>query len=339
MPTVIEGKPELERQWRAIVLRGRNVASYKFALAQALLEIPATGKTVISLDDLAVPFARHICGHLKGADKQGQFASSKFLDACRSFNRGELDLNGLHRTTARLGFQNVIDAFHIVGQDPVPNRFFVDERKGLARGIRLTDDLFRLAEQFQGHNYPIEVEARWRLVETAWELNLPAAALCVTYDNEVESLTVDANNGRRVSITGCRDALVGYQRGRCFYCGREMKAGEADVDHFLPHTLRSDLSGLNINGVWNLVLACVDCNRGPGGKFDRRPSQAYLHKLHARNEFYVSSHHPLRETIMNQAGLDEPTRQRFLHSAWDEAGNLLIHSWEPRSTEVPPDVL
>jgi hypothetical protein len=118
-----------------------------------------------------------------------------------------------------------------------------------------------------------------------------------------------------------------------------MKAGEADVDHFLPHTLRTDLSGLNINGVWNLVLACVECNRGPGGKFDQRPTRAYLHKLHARNEFYVSSHHPLCETIINQTGKDESIRQRFLHSAWDEAGNLLIHSWEPRSTEVPPDVL
>jgi hypothetical protein len=47
----------------------------------------------------------------------------------------------------------------------------------------------------------------------------------------------------------------------------------------------------------------------------------------------------VRAAYGGQTGIDEPTRQNFLHSAWDEADNLLIHSWEPRSTEVPPDVL
>lgn len=339
MPTFIEGTPTLEHQWRAIVLLGRNVASHKFALARALLELRTAGKNVVSLDELAVPFSRHICDHLRGADRQGQSSSSKFHDACRRFNRGECSQDVLQQETVRLGFQNVIDAFHIVGHDPVPNRFFLDERKGSAKGIRLTDDLLRLAELFQNHNFPIEIEARWRLVETSWELNLPARVLCVTYDGESEVLIVNSANGRRVSITGCRDALVGYQRGRCFYCGRELKAGEADVDHFLPHRLKTLGFGLNIDGVWNLVLACVTCNRGGDGKFDRRPSRPFLQKLHARNEFYVVSHHPLRETIMNQTGPDEPSRRRFLQMAWDEAGNHLIHSWVPPFTEVRPDVI
>ncbi|HYZ34287.1 MAG TPA: hypothetical protein VE684_18615 [Crenalkalicoccus sp.] len=30
-------------------------------------------------------------------------------------------------TTARLGFVNVLDAFHVVGSRPVPVRFFEDE--------------------------------------------------------------------------------------------------------------------------------------------------------------------------------------------------------------------
>ena len=38
-----------------------------------------------------------------------------------------------------------------------------------------------------------------------------------------------------------------------------------DVDPFFPHTLLTELPEANINGVWNLVLACQECNRGTGG--------------------------------------------------------------------------
>ena len=51
--------PSLDSYWRAIVLLGQNVASYKFALAGALLEIGA-GSEVVSLDELALPFASQV---------------------------------------------------------------------------------------------------------------------------------------------------------------------------------------------------------------------------------------------------------------------------------------
>ena len=43
--------------------------------------------------------------------------------------------------------------------------------KGQEKGIRLTQKPFKLTEQFQYRNLRTEIEARWRLVETAWELN------------------------------------------------------------------------------------------------------------------------------------------------------------------------
>lgn len=49
---------------------------------------------------------------MKLVDKQATSRSSKFLDACRAYNRGELSEDALVDTTARLGFGNVIDAFH-----------------------------------------------------------------------------------------------------------------------------------------------------------------------------------------------------------------------------------
>ncbi|MDF5722160.1 MAG: hypothetical protein PUP91_17065 [Rhizonema sp. PD37] len=39
--------PTLEEYWRAIILFGKNAASYKFALAQSLLELAPTGKSII----------------------------------------------------------------------------------------------------------------------------------------------------------------------------------------------------------------------------------------------------------------------------------------------------
>lgn len=47
--------PSLESYWRSIILFGRNVASYKFALAKSLLELAPTGKSEITLEELAMP--------------------------------------------------------------------------------------------------------------------------------------------------------------------------------------------------------------------------------------------------------------------------------------------
>jgi 5-methylcytosine-specific restriction endonuclease McrA len=117
---------------------------------------------------------------------------------------------------------------------------------------------------------------------------------------------------RRVLVTSCRDALNGYQQGKCFYCSAQISVIEkdtlADVDHFFPHTLRRTELGEAVNGVWNLVLACSSCTRGAGGKFDRVPGEGLLARLHARNEFLIASHHPLRETLILQTGATELAR-------------------------------
>ena len=63
--------PSLESQWRAIILFGKNSATYKFAFAKSLLELANKETTRISLKDLADPFSRNILNHLKENDKQG----------------------------------------------------------------------------------------------------------------------------------------------------------------------------------------------------------------------------------------------------------------------------
>lgn len=168
------------------------------------------------------------------------------------------------------------------------------------------------------------------MVEHAWQLGVSRNLISVSYDEESKVLfTGEAD--RRVNITSCRDSLNGYQKGRCFYCYTPISVDSsdenlADVDHFLPWTLKENIS--NINGVWNLVLSCKDCNRGANGKFARVPALQLLSRLHKRNEYLINSHLPLRETLLQQTGNNELIRRQFLQQGHSLARKILIHEWQ-----------
>lgn len=318
--------PKLEDYWRAIILFGKNVACYKFALAKSLLELAPQGKSIITLEDLAEPYSRHIIEHLKIVDKQTTSLSSRFLDACRQFNTADITKTRLIDTTVQRGFENVIDAFHNLSVGETAVRFFIDERRGSNKGIVLTDELFKLLEKLQSENLPHEVEARWRLVETAWELNISRNLISIGYDPDNQLLFTFSEGRRRVDVTSCRDALNGYQKGKCFYSFADISIEPnsinlTDVDHFFPHSLNEFIP--NIDGVWNLVLSSQECNRGERGKFDRLPDIKYLDRLHNRNNFLITSNHPLRETLILQTGNTKEKRHDFLQSMYTKAQDLL----------------
>lgn len=61
----VEVEPTLENYWRAIILFGKNTASYKFALAKSLIDVSLERQSdLITLEDLALPYAMHLCEHL-----------------------------------------------------------------------------------------------------------------------------------------------------------------------------------------------------------------------------------------------------------------------------------
>jgi len=326
-------EPTIENYWRGIILFGRNVASYKFALAQSLLDLSNTKNDQISLEELALPFSKHICRHLNAVPKQSTSTSSRFLDACDAFNQKRLNQSQLIDATLKLGFNNVIDAFHNINNGEIDIKFYKDDRK-ISKSIYLTDNFYLLCESPQFKNLFMEADARWKLVEHAWQLGLSQKLISVGYDDESRQLFT-LNKNRRVNITSCRDSLNGYQKGRCFYCYRPVRIDKlsselADVDHFIPWMSRNYVS--NINGIWNLVLACQQCNRGKGGKFTHIPSLKLLERLHIRNEYFINSHLPLRETLIAQSGRSEELRRRFLNDMWLLARNtMMLHCWEPEA--------
>ncbi|MBM7037431.1 HNH endonuclease family protein [Vibrio ulleungensis] len=323
--------PSLENYWRSIILFGNNVASYKFALAKSLYELDKRPDDLVSLQELAVPFSRNLCEHLKHSPKQITAKSSQFLKACNQFNNNEISQDQLIDETVKRGFNNVITAFHTVNRESIEKQFFIDERK-LNKGIRLTDNFFELTESEQYKNFSIETEARWRLVEEGWRLGVSRSLISVHYDDVAKTLYT-SSKARRVDITSCRDSLNGYQKGHCFYCHTpvSVESGSsrlADVDHFFPWRLNDTIS--NVNGVWNLVLSCGECNRGIGGKSSKVPDISLLARLHRRNEYFINSHLPLRETLIQQTGKNEQQRVSFLQQQYQIAKTELIHEWKPK---------
>ena len=138
---------------------------------------------------------------------------------------------------------------------------------------------------------------------------------------------------KRRSVTSSRAALSGYQKGKCFYCAAPLSlvagSSNTDVDHFFPNALKQRRLGINFDGVWNLVLSCAECNRGKAGKFDRIPSIKLLGRLFGRNEYFIGSHHPLRETLINQTGATVAVRRAFLADVFQQVQLNPSQAWEP----------
>ena len=348
----VDVEPTLENYWRAIILFGKNTASYKFALSKSLIDISLERKSdLITLDDLALPYALHLAEHLKHSPKQSTAKTSQFIQACQGYNEGNIDEDKLIQKKKKEGFKYVLDAFHVVNTkaiterfyDVVNEEFFIDERK-FNKGIRLTDNLFKLFYVYDNSAKDLnqETESRWNLVEKAWELNINKNLIAVEFDQETKELFTHDTKHNRTNITTSRGALNGYQKSRCFYCFKEISISSvddllADVDHFFPHLLKPQVATagccrpVNVDGVWNLVLSCPECNRGENGKFAQVPSLELLERLHTRNEYLIGSHHPLRETLIMQTGNTERDRKYFLDKSYRFSKINLIHVWQPKA--------
>lgn len=328
-----QNDPTLESYWRAIILFGKNTASYKFALAKSLLELTNKDESFISLEELALPFSNHITEHLKKSEKQSTNVSSRFLEACKNYNLGTITQDALMAETCKTGFRYVLDAFHVINDKEIDLKFYQKQNHKEQKGLVITDDFYKLKESYQFDNFIWETEARWNLVEKAWELNMNPNMLSVKYDIEKGLFFTEHKEMRRINITSARNALNGYQKGKCFYCFDDISIISssdrlAEVDHFFPHVNKLIHTDTDINGVWNLVLSCKTCNLS---KLARIPNIKLIERLNKRNDFFIESHHPLRETLIMQTGSTKEARIHFLKEQDKIAINACIHRWKPEN--------
>ena len=321
---------ESGRRWRSILLFGSNTATYKFALGGALLEVARSGNDQITLADLAVPFTDKMCRHIELETREATNPSSAFLNACRAYNSNSIEHDELIAVTMSQGFRYVLDAFHrVVGVSVEP--FYGIEGTGDRRKIILTTDLLsmdvRLTDLLDQ-----ELEARWRLVESAWTTGVSASMLDVEYDRNTETLLViKSGSNHRKAVGRAKWALSGYQDGRCFYCGVVLdseslnRSGptKTNVDHVIPFRMNNQLKVLD--QVWNLVNSCFECNSSKSGQV---PTLEILERVSERNEYYINSNHPLKEAIIRSTGNSQKNRVDFINALHVKASELLKPTWD-----------
>lgn len=318
----------MQDYWRAIVLYGKYVATYKVALAACLISFAEAGTTRVTMSELAAAFFHCYRERLANSQPQQSNPARKTIleRTVEAYHTGMLSETGAIEQVAQQGFGDVVPRFHTVNGAPLTVQFYETTNQGLV----LTDSLLTLFHETARVDLQREVASRWDLLEAAFAMHLP-----------VEVLGTDAhmlyrtNGSERVDITGCVPVLNGYQNGSCFYCGDFLDidfdtdhtdqtdhavyiANAVHVDHVIPRTF------LRHDEIWNLVLAHDACNLA---KRALLPAYSYLEKLYERNEYYIASNHPIKRHLLQQTGETSAKRRQFLEQTYREAERVLIHIW------------
>jgi 5-methylcytosine-specific restriction endonuclease McrA len=308
--------------WRTAVLMGANSRTYKFALGKALLEVASTGADDVSLGELAVPYAMSLIEHAERFPQGPASAvqsDNDFLSILRA-ETPESKATGrpserLISAAARSMPEMVMQKFHnIRGAGRVEHAFYRVSGRGQGARVELTPELTALASN--SRQLDEELESRWSIVEASFDAEIGRSLIGEGFALSDDGTMLIARR-KRVSIARLRPAIEGFQHGRCFYCNDPIANSPVHIDHVYPFSLMATqlwAEGPDLNGVWNLVVACPACNLD---KSNRRPTEAEVRKLIARNERILGSPHPLRRTLELVLGRSERARLGFI-SAVDE---------------------
>lgn len=327
----IHAAPDDVTYFRSIILFGPNTASYKFAFGRALLDLAQLGRSSVTLPELAPLRVHHILMHLKGGQAQSTMTDGLFLKAGIAHLNGQLDADSLDDLTAKHAFRYVLDLFHRLPKGESSVKFYLRSKQG-KRTLTLTDELLRLTE-LERQQLAEEIEARWNLVEHAWtqqHLGLPGSRPIVVDHDSQDLVLLPWRNQSRKSLTHLRPALSGYQKSCCFYYFQPMDTTSGQschIDHFFPWIVGFQIPQADLNRVWNLVLACPSCNAGESGKWDAIPVRRFLERLHRRNTYLIDSHHPLRDTLIQDTGNTEAQRWQFLTELESHALTYRSRRW------------
>ncbi len=293
--------------FRTLILFGRNTATYKFAFCNALMQL--NPRNEVKYDDLRDGFVQELVNHYKNNTNQFKLGTTKLTEAMDNFlltSKSQTDWNNLYNIAERSIYNNVFDAFQNVGRGTINKDYLLFEHDRQNKKLILTDNTNSILESNDMKKIiTLENQSRWEIVEEAWKAGLSPNVLEYNDDDEVFYSVL---NYERVGLRSAVDVLLPYQKGNCFYCNKELDREASsqddnfpDVDHFLPFALMNRMlpNAINPNGVWNLVIACKECNRGVNGKFDEPPHKQFYHQLKRRNLYFTEEHkHSLKNSIL-----------------------------------------
>ncbi len=300
-------EPSAHASWRWAVLMGANSRTYKFALGDVLLELAASGRDAVTLEELAAPYAMGIVrrvGDSPQASERTSLAATDFLAVAKEDAEASLAAGQPSERLVQAAVKSipgmVMDKFHNVPGGQLPHTFYSLRGRGRDRVVQLSPDLRRIAASPQLASLRGELDARWSIVEASFTTGVGRSVM-------EEGLAVDfaewrlTDRRRRRSVAGVKEAVIGFQHGRCLTCGDIIWPGDRDaIDHVFPLALMDRFPvarqwpELDLDKVWNLAPAHFDCN---AGKSARLPTAAELRGLVQRNEAIRSSPHPLKRTL------------------------------------------
>ena len=310
-------EPTSKDWWRALILYGNNMSTYKMGLGDLLINYANKNKEKIPLRELSEDFldiyqervnsGKHqkkrtlVNGEEKGLTvietelkkiQQGETTREK---AINSVQKGSLETM-------------VLKKFHTVFNREIPDPFYQVTKTHLILQ-KNTLDTFT-----DNQNKPLnhELSSRWELLEFGFENTKKEESLVVDFDAEIV-----IKKNKRTPISQLRPILNGYQRGNCFYCGLKLD-DSIEVDHVIPW------SAVKHDEIWNLVLAHVDCNQL---KTNKLPPKPFVKKLIQRNEIVLKSYLPLKEELKKVLGDDDKKRMKHVWSQYKIAENQNLPIW------------
>jgi hypothetical protein len=179
----------------------------------------------------------------------------------------EAGRTALDRQMSRLLTINVLEAFHV---SKPPGMMPLYERQRGSPNILLSVESHRFLRE---HGAALELVANFYWVEFLESCNRLTPRI-------VQKVARDG--AARKSLKRYLDILLAESPAQCFYCGAHFDGViRPAVDHVIPWSflLEDDL--------WDLVLACAQCN---ARKSDWLPRRDYLEKLIVRNQNLCATH-------------------------------------------------
>lgn len=322
---------------RTILLFGRNVSTYKFALVDALLQ--SDPQSYLSYADIRDGFLKSLYQHYLKNPNQYQTGPNSLTRAFDQYSNDQ-DWENLIKVAMQNIYNNVFDAFHNVGGSSIKLEYALFEHDKKSKQLVLSENIHRILDNKSLTAQLLkENQSRWAIVEEAWKNKLSPNLLVFDADKNIYSISP---GHERVNLRSAVDVLLPYQHSRCFYCNKVMdpQANHSDydfpdVEHTIPHSAFNRIEvfdEINPGGIWNLVVACHECNRGKYGKFNSPPHTRFFDKLISRNMLFTQEHrHSMKNTILLSMGARDYKEVKRKMAMFRPYIDLTV-GWEPKTT-------
>jgi 5-methylcytosine-specific restriction endonuclease McrA len=309
--------PTPQAAWRTIVLLGDNTRTYKFALGHALLESAISGKTYVTLEELARIYSLEMAKHSEYPQGPSVDPSSTtdMLSILARERATTLQIGQPTELLVQAAIKSmpgmVMQKFHNIPDGFVRDfDFYSLEKVNGLQVVQFSDQLMQVASSPDLTVLKDELSSRWNIVEASFSPEIGGTlriqGVVASADREFLELrrnVAGVNVLRRPQIARLRPALTGFQSGLCFHCEQPLSdmPETPHVDHVIARAyvarkfLTSDFwRGVDIDGVWNLVVSHADCNIS---KRDKPPTAKMLQDLRTRNDLAIRSNVPVSQTI------------------------------------------